>query len=159
MTVIVAEFKGTQKVVADLKNLSAKVVSGLETILDNTAQEAKYFMRGFAPKDEGTLRDAIDVTLRKKGHREIGVGGSMGTKGNPLPARYAIILEDGARAHWPNISNLRDKFGLSASEAYLMAKGISTKPTIAHKFGAETFKRISPFFERAVENFLAKVVR
>ncbi len=147
---------GDKRLIADLNRLAGVLPGDVEEVLDDTADFVKDDLKAGAPVKTGDLSDSMAVTKRGAGYREIGAGGGSGSKGSPLPRDYAIFVEEGSGAHWPNVSNLRDRLGLSESEAYLMAKSISQRSRLGVKFFEDTFDKVSIFFQKAVESIFLR---
>lgn len=147
---------GDKRLIADLTHMANVLPDDVEKVLDETAEFVKDDLKAGAPVSTGDLADSMAVTKTGTGYREIGAGGGSGSKGSPLPRDYAIYVEEGSGAHWPNVSNLRDRLGLSESEAYLMAKSISQRSSLGVKFFEDTYQKVSIFFQKAVESIFLR---
>ena len=156
---IIAEIRGEKQLLADLNRKSNQFIMGIETALDETAKMTAIRMKTEAPMGTtGDLMRSIDVITSQPGLRVIGPGGGMGSRGSPLPKSYAIYVEEGANAHWPNVSDIANRMTVSSDEAFLIARAISRRCMLPVKFAEATFEQILPIFERVVESMVVKVV-
>ena len=156
---IIAEFRGEKQLLADLNRMSNQFIMGVETALDETARMTAIKMKAEAPLGAtGNLMRSIDVVTARPGLREIGPGGSEGSNSSPLPKRYAVFVEDGSSAHWPNIYDIANRMVLDDNEAFLIARAISRRSFGGVKFAETTFQQILPIFKRVVEMMASKVV-
>ena len=156
----IVRIQGDKKLLANLAMIKNRLGQGIKEVLDSTAERIANEMKWQAPKGAtGDLKESIAVIGRRPNERDIGPGGGLGTKGEPLPKKYAVYVDEGAPAHFPNYSNIADRMRLSLSEAFAVAKAISRRPTKATKFAETTSVKADKLFYDTVDRMVALAIK
>ncbi len=149
----------TDQAISDLEKLERNFNINLEDVLDEVADKVGQEMAHQAPKMTGALAESIDVIEKSPKKRSVGPGGSRGSQSRPLPKAYAVWVEEGAPAHFPNVSDIANRYGVDEQEAFLIARKISERPTAPTRFAETTKVKAEKMFEDTINRMITLLIR
>lgn len=124
-------------------------------ILDAASAQVKDEMIANTPVGRtGKLRDSIGVKKVSASVRTIGPKGGHGSVSSPLPAGYALPVEEGNIAHFPNVNDIMSRYGVDKGNAYAIAKKIAKSEGKAYNFVRDTV----PIAERILYDTTRKFI-
>lgn len=139
---------GKKEVVKALNSSIKATEKTKQDFFDKTTKRIKSLMVSSAPRGKtGNLKQSIDIKSERKNVFYIGPLGGEGSRSSPKPERYSRFVERGNKRHFPNVTDISIRYGVSMREAFAIAKKISKKRGRRYRFVANIMNTVERYVE------------